>query len=52
MRGKNTKAIMKNNLKHTTVGLVYNIYADAQGNYILDDFGDVLYINIDCFEIA
>jgi len=51
MRGRNIIPIMNNNIARTTPGLVYNIHTDSIGEYILDDFGDILHICREHFEI-
>ncbi|MCB4340522.1 hypothetical protein JTE87_04341 [Bacillus amyloliquefaciens] len=51
LRGRNIRVIKKNNVERTTVGLVYNIYRDSKGYHVLDDFCDVLYVDLDCFDV-
>ena len=45
MRLKNIKVIVRNNIELTTVGIIYNVHTDLNGEFIFDDFGDKLYIN-------
>ncbi len=50
MRAKCIRSFVENNKEITTVGLVYNVNHGLSGYYLLDDYGDILYLDMKYFE--
>lgn len=50
MIAKCIQSFVKNDRETTTVGLFYNINHGSSGYYLLDDYGDILYLDMKYFE--
>lgn len=50
MIAKNTKTVYRNGIEVTRAGLTYNVNRNEKGLWILDDFGDQLYISEEHFD--